>query len=139
MSYDFIIFEPDAIDDAGFDAWYRAQLEDDMGDDISVATPALQAFYRELILAYPAMNGPDSPSEQAMLDDPRLETKVTDYSIAPLVISASFAWSESDAAMSVVGDLMDKHPVAVANYGVELLILRPEPAPEPPKRWWSRK
>lgn len=109
MSYDLMVFELGAppADRAGFMAWYQAQTEwaEDHGyDDPEVSTPALRAWFLEMVEEYPAMNGPLATDD---VDDPR----VTDYSAGRQVIYAAFAWSQADDAREAMFRLAKKHGI----------------------------
>jgi len=59
MSYDILIFEPDAVTDEDFPQWWDrvSQWEEPHHyDSIERATPAIGAFYRDLIRAFPPFN-----------------------------------------------------------------------------------
>lgn len=59
MSYDILAFDPAAVADADFPAWWEEQsrwFEDHSYDDPEVTTANLRSFYNELIQTYPPMN-----------------------------------------------------------------------------------
>lgn len=61
MSYDILAFDPAAVSDADFPAWWGVQSEwseDHSYDDPEVTTANLRSFYNELIQTFPPMNGP---------------------------------------------------------------------------------
>jgi hypothetical protein len=109
MSYDLMVFDVAAAP-AGreaFMAWYRQQSEwseEHDYDDPAVSTPALRAWFMELIERFPAMNGPLAPK-----DEPEDDALLTDYSVGKSVIYAAFAWSKSEAAREAVFSLAAKH------------------------------
>ncbi|UWX98483.1 hypothetical protein N2K95_07505 [Arthrobacter zhaoxinii] len=128
MTYDILAFDPDSVTDANFPAWWEAQSswsESHSYDDVSVATPALRAFYNELVSTFPPMNGPDSPTNEEIEEDPDLEDRLTDYSIGTAVIYAAFAWSQDSKARPLFTSLAAKHGVAVALVSDGDEILRP--------------
>ncbi|MCQ1957547.1 hypothetical protein NNX39_13680 [Arthrobacter sp. zg-Y826] len=128
MTYDILAFDPDSVTDADFPAWWDGQSswsENHSYDDASVATRALRAFYNELISTFPPMNGPDSPTNEEIEDDPDLEDRLTDYSIGTAVVYAAFAWSQDSKARALFTSLAEKHGVAVALFGDGDKILRP--------------
>jgi hypothetical protein len=109
MSYDLMVFEPSAApkDREQFMTWYREQItwsEAHSYDNPSVSSPALQAWFHEMIQFFPAMNGPFSSDDD---DDP----KVTDHCIGKTVIYSGFAWSCAEEARSVMEQLAKKHQV----------------------------
>ncbi|KAD3633059.1 hypothetical protein [Arthrobacter yangruifuii] len=128
MSYDILAFDADSVTDTDFPAWWREQSswsESHSYDDVAVTTPALREFYRELIAAFPPMNGPGSPTDDEFDEDPELETRVTDYTIGTAVVYAAFAWSHDAEARSLFTSLAAKHGVAVALVSDGDEILRP--------------
>ena len=59
MSYDILAFDPAAVADADFTAWWEEQSqwsEDHSYDDPVVTTANLRSFYNELIQTFPPMN-----------------------------------------------------------------------------------
>jgi hypothetical protein len=107
MGYDLMVFDPQGPprDREGFMTWYRKQTEWSEGhsyDNADLTTSDLRAWYRDMLLQYPAMNGPDSSGD---VDNP----KVTDYSIGRSVIYAAFAWSEAEGALNRMFRLAEKH------------------------------
>ncbi len=110
MSYDLMVFEPTAApaDRAEFMKWYEEQTkwsEDHSYDDPSVASPGLQAWFKEMIQTFPPMNGPLANDND--VDNPR----VTDHGIGRHVIYSAFAWSCSDEAFQKMRELAIKHHV----------------------------
>jgi hypothetical protein len=94
-------------DRAGFLAWYEKQSEwqESHGyNNPDIPAPALKKWFREIIQAFPPMNGPLASDDP---DDP----KVTDYSLGRSVIYGAFAWSEAEAAYKHVKELAAKHEV----------------------------
>lgn len=70
------------------------------------------------------MNGPDSPTNEEIGEDPDLEDRLTDYSIGTAVVYGAFAWSQDSKALSLFTSLASKHGVAVALFDRDE-ILRP--------------
>jgi hypothetical protein len=65
--------------------WFEAQTdwsEDHDYDDASVTTPALRAWFLEMIETFPALNGLHAPEG----DDVEDESSLTDYSVGQKVI-----------------------------------------------------
>lgn len=95
MSYDLVVFEPGAapVDRNGFLAWYTevARLGDGTLACNSAATaPILQAWYRDMIKAFPALIGPDAPAVRERDDE-----RIAEYRFGPNAIFASFQWEVS--------------------------------------------
>ena len=108
MSYDLLVFDPDAAprDRESFMAWYDRQTEwsENHGyNDPSVSTPSLQGWFREMIQIFPPMNGPLAVASDA--------SEVTDYSIGQTVIYSAFAWSVAETAYRTMRELAVKHRV----------------------------
>jgi len=104
MSYDILIFEPDAVTDEDFPQWWDrvSQWEEPHHyDSIERATPAIGAFYRDLIRAFPPFNGPDALSDDEV--DARLAQglPVADYTIGEDLVYVGVSWS---AAVAYVSD-----------------------------------
>lgn len=111
MSYDLMVFKPEAApaDGTDFMKWYQQQtqwLEGHDYDDPTVSDSRLQAWFLDMIIFFPQMNGPFA-DEEADIDDARL----TDYSIGQEVIYAAFAWSVAADARHLVVALAEKHKV----------------------------
>jgi len=90
-----------------FLGWYEKQCEwhESHGyNNPDIPAPALKNWFREIITAFPPMNGPLASDDP---DDP----KVTDYSLGRSIIYAAFAWSEAEAAYKHVKELAAKHGV----------------------------
>jgi hypothetical protein len=119
MSYDLMAFAPKAApsERVAFLDWYRQQTKWTPGrkdDDPSSSSPALRAWFLEMIKQYPAMNGPYSQKD-ADVDDPRL----TDYSVSDSIIYAAFAWSEAQTVHAIMLDLAKKHGVGFFDVSAE--------------------
>lgn len=115
MSYDLMVFAPEQAptEREGFLDWYDEQSEweeEHSYDNPAVSTPALRAWFTEMIQSYPAMNGPlSSPSL------PEDESTLTDYSVGRSVIYAAFAWSKAEQAYDTMFKLAAKHGVGFFN------------------------
>lgn len=109
MSYDLMVFDADAAprDRDDFLDWYdeRSEWEAPHGyDDPGICTPALRAWFLDIIEAFPPLNGPyakDSP------DDAR----ASDYTLDSELIYIAFAWSLAEQAYDTVFALAGKHGV----------------------------
>lgn len=109
MSYDLMVFDASTAPRPRekFMVWYEEQTqwsESHGYDDPRVSTPALQAWFQDMISYFPPMNGPQASDDE---DDPR----VTDYSVGRSVIYAAFAWSEAKPAYQRMKELAAKHRV----------------------------
>lgn len=106
MSYDLMVFAPEAApaQRGAFLDWYGQQTEwseDEDYDNPAVATPALQAFYAELVAQFPVAQ------ESAVAAD---QETGTDYMIGPSLIYISFLdWDKIDQAHEAVFSLAARH------------------------------
>lgn len=110
MSYDLMVFEPGSAprDRAEFMTWYNDQTqwtEPHGYNDPSVTSARLRAWYDEMTIEFPNMNGP------GISDDDFDNPKLTDYSIGQSVIYAAFAWSQAEGAYKAMRGLAVKHGV----------------------------
>lgn len=97
--------------------WYDEQSEwgeDHSYDNPDISTPALRAWFMEMIQSYAALNGPFSSG-----DLPEDESTATDYSVGRSVIYAAFAWSKAQQAYEVMFSLAAKHGVGFFNVSSE--------------------
>lgn len=111
MSYDLMVFATEVApkDREAFMEWYDQQTEweeEHSYDNPEVSTPALRAWFLDMIQTYPALNGPFSPDTLA--ED---EASTTDYSVGRSVIYAAFAWSKAEQAYEAMFRLAAKHGV----------------------------
>ena len=112
MSYDLMVFAPDAAPAkkrGPFLDWYDQQAEWDEGhsyDDPALSTPALRAFYEELVHAFPAQQEDDGPG--------------TDYTIGKHVIYMTFGWDQVDEAHEAVFSLAAKHTLGFFDVSSDL-------------------
>ena len=140
-----MVFAPETAprEREAFLQWYMQQTEWGEAhsyDDPAVSTPELRAWFQDMVLEFPPLNGPHASSD---LDDPRL----TDYSVACGVIYAAFPWSEAEAAREAVVRLARQHGVGFFDASSEeAAIVYPNdqassvnPAAEPAgkKPWWK--
>ena len=128
MSYDLLIFEPDSATDEDFPQWWDrvSQWEEPHHyDSIERATPAIGAFYRDLIRAFPPFNGPDALSDDEV--DARLAhgLPVADYTIGADYIYISVGWSDANALVKIVGQMAWTQRLAVAYVSDDSSIVRP--------------
>lgn len=109
MSYDLMVFEPSSApkNRKEFMEWYDAQTEwteEHSYDDPKVTTPALQAWFTDMVETFPPMNGPLASDDE---DDP----KVTDHNIGKYIIYSAFAWSCAEEAYTLMRELSIKHNI----------------------------
>ena len=109
MSYDILIFEPDAVTDEDFPQWWEqvSRWEEPRDYDTTEgSTPAIRAFYRDLIRAFPPFNGPD-------------------YTIGADYIYIGVGWSDANALVKIVGQMAWTQRLAVAYVSEDSSIFRP--------------
>ncbi|MFZ0523697.1 MAG: hypothetical protein WAL95_21895 [Candidatus Acidiferrales bacterium] len=111
MSYDLMVFDPDAAPHGRdeFLDWYKQQTQWSEGhgyNDPTVPTAKLRSWFLDIIRLFPPMNGPLSQDE--LPDD---EDSVTDYSLGRFVIYCSFSWSRTELAHKTAFELAEKHGV----------------------------
>jgi hypothetical protein len=109
MSYDLMVFDTNAAPRSGseFTAWYDQITEWNEGldyNDPANLSPALRACYKDMIGAFPAMNGPDQTDD---FDS----SYVSDYTCARSVVYVAFAWSVAELAHNMLVQLAEKHGV----------------------------
>lgn len=121
-----------------FFAWYELQTDwrdDQAYDDPDICSPALRAWFLDMIVAFPPLNGP-----HAIADSP---LALTDYSIGRDVIYIAFAWSQADAAFEQCNALVAKHGVGLFNpSSIEGRVCFPDGTsfdanPLAAKPWWK--
>lgn len=109
MSYDLMVFEPSAAP-AGREAflqWFEGQSqwgEAHDYNDPACASRKLQAWFLDMIAAFPAMNGPHASED---FENP----KIADYCIGTAVIYATFRWSEVEDAYKAMFEAARMHGV----------------------------
>ena len=128
MSYDILIFDPDAVTDEDFPQWWDrvSQWEEPHHyDSIERATPAIRSFYRDLVRTFPPFNGPDALSDDEV--DARLAQglPVADYTIGTDFIFISVGWSDANALVKIVGQMAWTLRLAVAYISEDGSIFRP--------------
>jgi hypothetical protein len=115
MSYDLMVFEPDAVPQghAEFVDWYAQKIkwgEDHGYDDPALSSPHLRAWFEDIVRIFPPMNGPP-----ALVNLPENEGFSTDYAIGADFIYASFAWSKAEPAYMTVARLAEKYQLGLFN------------------------
>lgn len=112
-----MVFEPAAAPAkrSAFLDWYDAQTEwdDDHADgDPAASAPSLQAFYADMIAAFPVTSPTLAPSEQE---------SGTDYAIGPSLIYMSFLdWDKIDQAHETVFRVAAKHALGFFDVSSDL-------------------
>ena len=107
MSYDLMVFAAEAAprEREEFLDWYdeRTEWEEPQGyDDPERSTPALRAWFMEMIETFPAINGPFATDD---MDAPAL----SDYSIGEELIYVAFGWPMAEKAYATAFALAAKH------------------------------
>ena len=128
MSYDILIFEPDVVTDEDFPQWWEqvSRWEEPRDYDTTEgSTPAIRAFYRDLIRAFPPFNGPDALSEEELEEREAEGLPVADYTIGADYIYIGVGWSDADALVKIVGQMAWTHRLAVAYVSDDSSIVRP--------------
>ena len=129
MSYDLLIFEPDSATDEDFPQWWEQVVAqwDEPGDfsTIDGSTPAIRAFYRDLIRVFPPFNGPDALSEEELEEREEQGLPVAGYTIGTDYIYISVGWSDANALVKIVGQMAWTQRLAVAYVSEDNSIFRP--------------
>ena len=118
MSFNLAIFNKKAApkDMDAFRDWMDGVTvwEDDLDyDNPDNAVPELKVAFMEIIKEFPPMNGPLTPSDDALDEDPELEDRLVDYSIAKDLIYASIAFSVAVDASMTFFEVAEKHGLGV--------------------------
>ena len=129
MSYDILIFEPAAVSDEEFPQWWEQVVAqwDEPGDfsTIDGSTPAIRAFYRDLIRVFPPFDGPDTLSEAELEEREEQGLPVADYTIGADYIYIGVGWSDANALVKIVGQMAWTQRLAVAYVSEDSSIFRP--------------
>lgn len=128
MSYDILIFEPDAVTDEDFPQWWEqvSRWEEPRDYDTTEgSTPAIRAFYRDLIRAFPPFNGPDALSDAELEEREEQGLPVADYTIGADYIYIGVGWSDANALVKTVGQMAWTQRLAVAYVSEDNSIFRP--------------
>lgn len=109
MSYDLTIFRPDAAPRTRkqFMNWFDKQAEwseEHNYDNPEICSADMQAWFKEIIQTFPALNGPYA------VEDTDNEN-VTDYCIGKDIIYVGFSWSVAEKAYEVMKTTAEKHNV----------------------------
>jgi len=128
MSYDILIFEPDAVTDEDFPQWWEqvSRWEEPRDYDTTEgSTPAIRAFYRDLIRAFPPFNGPDALSDAEL--EEREEQGLPGAHPHPRAdyIYIGVGWSDANALVKIVGQMAWTQRLAVAYVSEDSSIFRP--------------
>ena len=128
MSYDILIFEPDAVTDEDFPQWWEqvSRWEEPRDYDTTEgSTPAIRAFYRDLIRAFPPFNGPDALSDAELEEREAQGLPGADYTIGEDYIYIGVGWSDANALVKIVGQMAWTQRLAVAYVSEDSSIFRP--------------
>jgi hypothetical protein len=116
MSFDLAVFDPSKVPEgraAFLEWWDRVRQWAEPGHDNNnphSTTPALHAWFMDIIAEFPPMNGPLSKDEL-----PEDEATATDYTIADSAIYAAFAWSKAEDAGDAVARFAQRHRLGIFN------------------------
>ena len=128
MSYDILIFEPDVVTDEDFPQWWEqvSRWEEPRDYDTTEgSTPAIRAFSRDLIRAFPPFNGPDALSDAELEEREEQGLPVADYTIGADYIYIGVGWSDANALVKIVGQMAWTQRLAVAYVSEDSSIFRP--------------
>ena len=128
MSYASLIFEPDVVTDEDFPQWWEqvSRWEEPRDYDTTEgSTPAIRAFYRDLIRAFPPFNGPDALSDAELEEREEQGLPVADYTIGADYIYIGVGWSDANALVKIVGQMAWTQRLAVAYVSEDSSIFRP--------------
>ena len=128
MSYDLLIFEPDSVTDEDFPQWWEQVSRWEEPRDYYTtegSTPAIRAFYRDLIRAFPPFNGPDALSDAELEEREEQGLPVADYTIGADYIYIGVGWSDANALVKIVGQMAWTQRLAVAYVSEDSSIFRP--------------
>ena len=87
--------------------------------------PAIRAFYRDLIRAFPPFNGPDALSDAELEEREEQGLPVADYTIGADYIYIGVGWSDANALVKIVGQMAWTQRLAVAYVSEDSSIFRP--------------
>lgn len=113
MSYDLMVFDPKAAPKSRpeFLAWYKTVFqwaEPHSYDDPIVTTDELRQWFMDMIVDFPAINGPFAIAET----DPRFEEDIiTSYNIGEHFVYTCFRWSVAESAYNMMLEQAKKHHV----------------------------
>ena len=135
MSYDILIFEPDAVTDEDFPQWWEqvSRWEEPRDYDTTEgSTPAIRSFYRDLIRSFPPFNGPDALSDAELEEREEQGLPVADYTIGADYIYIGVGWSAADALVATASELAWTLRLAAAYVSDDGAIVRPPEQPAQP-------
>lgn len=128
MSYDILIFEPDATTDEDFPRWWKriSRWEEPHDYDTTERSiPEIRAFYRDLIRTFPPINGPHALAEEELDAREAEGPPVADYTIGTNFIYVSVSWSDANTLVKIVGPMAWTQRLAVAYVSEDGSIVRP--------------
>lgn len=114
MSCDILVFDKSKAPKASieFRKWFEEKSkwsEERDYFDIKGTTKPLVDFFMELNQIFPEMNGPYSPTEEVINNDPDIELRLADYTIGSDLIYIGFSWSLAKEAENKVRELAFKY------------------------------
>lgn len=112
MSYDLAVFDPrlELRDPKKFYRWYdeRTEWEDEIDyNDPANLTPALRAWFDDIIKSFPPLNGPFAYQG----DDEESQSMQADFTLARDIIYVAFSWSTAEDAYVACLKLAEKHGI----------------------------
>jgi hypothetical protein len=129
MSYDLMVFNSNTAPKSELDflEWYEKQAEwneDHSYDDPKVTSIELKNWFTEMIIEFPALNGPYAPPD---IDD-RIDEDgdiIADYSIGNDVIYVAFRWEVVESAYPKMLELAKVHKVGFFDASGDGVIMFP--------------
>ena len=125
MSYDLVVFEVEGAprDLQQFVDWFfnKREAAEDRGDALTQpATGRLGAFYYDMVVRFPDMNGPSGEAKDEGED-------LAGYEFQPEHIYMDFRWSVSESAANTALRLAQKHGLGL--YDLNDAVIFPEDDP----------
>lgn len=101
-----------------FEEWFKEKSkwsENRDYFDIKGTTKPLVDFFMELNQIFPEMNGPYSPTEEVINNNPDINLRLADYTIGSDLIYVGFPWSLAGEAENKVRELAFKYGLGVSD------------------------
>ncbi|CCH31777.1 hypothetical protein ABZ816_25580 [Actinosynnema sp. NPDC047251] len=121
MTYDIAAFESADTDDDGWEAWYGDQhdyFDAHPGADVSVVSPKLQAFYRDLAVTVSAAERPEDGETSAEFDElVDTDPMAAIFTFGPRIVYGEHSHGQERQAVDLWLALAEKHGLAVALLG----------------------
>jgi hypothetical protein len=146
MSYDLMVFNPKVAprSESEFLKWYDNQTQWSEAHnyvDPIITTDELRSWLLEMILEFPALNGPLASLEANELEN----DYVADYEIGKNIIYVSFNWTVAEKAYTQMYELAEKYKVGFFDVSGSSDILFPNQNGEltsilpliERRKWWK--